>query len=644
MILSDFIAINYKSCRHLEIVIRDNSPTILIGENDCGKTTLLKAINYLLDSEPKKDIYWSTDKTDRQDLSHSPMKVEEINSIFNAKGLPNLLHHHKADSKYVVFAGKVKLDDCDNVFDDLISYQLRWAIESSILNNSNNFWLIRVFSLGCEPETYYLSEHPKDAGLKDIYAYSTESKAKSLREKYDPSKKNLVNDNDSGKYTIYENLRAVLKSVETEKTYIAISNKQWKSDVNVFPEYVYLDWKGSLDTVTETTERMVKDIIQQEVKEAQNAANNLKEAAQDKIDSQLALFGIQEEVSIIEKIIANINFDVKANLSELLVKKVGIENSIHIEDQGEGIKRQIWFALIKYQSQQKFSVDVKKRYLWCFDEPETHLHPKAQRDFFQTLVNLANKNFQILISTHSTIFVDASHLDNIYNFSKNNGYTNISNTLHVQDIFYSLGVKNSDFLFYNKFLMVEGATELQLIPKLYKLYTKKTLYQDHIQIINLNGCKNVRHTDYVFSSLLSGFVKPDDITVYILDSDTKLDKHGENKFFVGKQDLEDAIPAQVWIKLTKTIFNGLVDVTQEEVFNIVNSVENKNQKKFAPLFKKLMHTKLSATGLVNPEDEILKLPSKSEAWGKLIADHIESVEDIPLPIIHAFDALRSYNY
>ena len=649
MLLTHFISLNYKSCRYVEITLKDNRPTVLIGENDCGKTSILTAINYLLDSSLKKSINYLSETSERSDLSHTPLSTKEINEILQKSHIPTLLPVENMEndcSHQIVFAGKFLIESCDiDNEESKSSEQLKWLLESSSNTSDQSFWVVRLFNAkDGTGATYYLQLHATDPELADIYS-CTEAKAKSLGAKFNPQWKNLNNDNGVGKSSIYERIRSILLTNETLPSWVIVPEKRWKSDLTLFPDYKYLDWKGSLDGILEATSEILKEAIKEEIQQAQEAVNKLKKSAQEKIDAQIAAFGIHNEVSVIEEIIANINFDVKPTLTELLVKKNGTSNTIHIDDQGEGIKRQIWFALLKYRSQQHTNITNKKRYLWCFDEPETHLHPKAQRNFFKTLQHLSQKNFQVMISTHSTTFVDASRISEIHSFEKSNHYTKIGSVQSAQDIHKTLGLKNSDFLFFDKFLIVEGDTEQELLPLLYELHTGNTLSSQHIKIINLGGSKKYEHTNLALQELLNGYSKLSDTAIYLMDSDTKLKKN-EFTFLVGKQDLEDAIPTTVWCSIIREVFDTTIHIDESDIQTIIdripatspNSPALSKNDKFAEKLRALVQNKLAE---VNRDAEKWKFRPKGKEWGELIARHITSASQIPKPILAAFDRLNN---
>nr|WP_082296886.1 AAA family ATPase [Moritella viscosa] len=368
-------------------------------------------------------------------------------------------------------------------------------------------------------------------------------------------------------------------------------------------------------------------------------SERLRTRAQTKINDRLEALGIHNEVPSIQSISANVSFELKNQLTDLFVGKSSSENDVHIDNQGEGIKRQIWFALLKLQAEQ--SSETNKRYVWCFDEPETHLHPKAQREFINTLRLLSEQHFQIMVSTHSTIFVNASKLEDINTFRIHNSYTQNGTINVVGDIFDSLGVMNSDFLFFNKFLIVEGNTEQALIPMLYQKYTGRTLREDNIQQINLKGCTNEGIANDLLDNLINGFAKRDDISIYIFDADTNKQEDAQT-FVVGKQDLEDSLPISIWPRIVNDVFEGDIEVTELEIIQIIDNIPAAQQgttlqanKKFAPKLQALIRQKLVA---ICESERIVDWPNKSFDWGLKIGNHM-NVSDIPSPIQRAFNAI-----
>jgi putative ATP-dependent endonuclease of OLD family len=644
MLLKEVIAINYKSAQKTKIEIKSNSPTLLIGENDCGKTTSLNSIRLLLEQSFSACI--PNDKTEKNDLSHTALTKAEINAYLREQDLPELFEQLEDEQqKFIVCLGKFQVEDFDKDSEE-ISNQLRWVIESARLNDEQcrYFYKARVInSTTGSYEIYYSHNHPDEQRLASIYS-STQTQVNSAMIEHNPEKENLINDNGEGRYTIYESIRSILNTVPCTYKFVKFSDdakqKKWKQDLqSAFPEYAYLSWNESLEGITKAANAILTESIEAEVTRAKKISGILRTRAQTKINQKLEKLGIQNEVPSIESISASVNFELKNQLTDLFVGKDSSEESVHIDNQGEGIKRQIWFALLRLQAEQE--TETNKRYVWCFDEPETHLHPRAQREFIKTLSLLSEQHFQILVSTHSTIFVNASKLENINTFKIDNSYTKTGAIEEVKDIFDTLGVLNSDFLFFNKFLIVEGNTEQTLIPLLYSKYKGCTLRENNIQLINLKGCTNQDMANYVLDSLIDGFAKRDDLSVYIFDADTNKQEDTQT-FIVGKQDLEDSLPSSLWPLIVREVYGVDIEVTEQDVTSIIDAIPMAQQgqtlqanQKFAPKLRDLIRQKLVE---INRAERIDEWPNKSFDWGAIIGRHLD-VTEIPESIKRAFDVL-----
>lgn len=644
MLLTKVFTLNYKSAQKTALKVKRSSPTILIGENDCGKTTSLNSTRLLLDHSFSVSV--PNDKSEKNDLSHTALTKAEINHYLEENDLPVLFESTEDETqKFIVSIGKFQIEAFDLESEEL-SNHLRWVIESARICDDQNkyFYKARVINASNGlSDIFYAHENPNNEELSSLYSLG-QAAINAVMRNHNPEEQNLVNDNGEGPHSIYEKMRSILRTVPCSYKFVKFADdakqKKWKLDLQcAYPEYAYLSWNESLEGITKAANVILSDSIEVEVNRAKTISERLRTRAQTKINERLEALGIHNEVPSIQSISANVSFELKHQLTDLFVGKSSSEDDVHIDNQGEGIKRQIWFALLKLQAEQ--SSETNKRYVWCFDEPETHLHPKAQREFINTLRSLSGQHFQIMVSTHSTIFVNASKLEEINTFRINNSYTQIGTINAVGDIFDTLGVMNSDFLFFNKFLIVEGNTEQALIPLLYKNFTGRTLREDNIQQINLKGCTNEYIANDLLDSLINGFAKRDDISIYIFDADTNKQEDAQT-FVVGKQDLEDSLPITIWPRIVNDVFEGDIEVSEQEITQIIDNIPAAQQgttlpanQKFAPKLQALIRQKLVAIG--QPE-RIVDWPNKSFDWGLKIGNHMD-VSDIPSSIQRAFNAI-----
>ena len=90
------------------------------------------------------------------------------------------------------------------------------------------------------------------------------------------------------------------------------------------------------------------------------------------------------------------------------------QNDLDLEWKGSGYQRLALFAMISYYA--KLIKD--KKVIWGIDEPEGSLQSKLQKHTFQNLKKLA-QNHCIIITTHSSFFIDIHHLDTTFLLESN---------------------------------------------------------------------------------------------------------------------------------------------------------------------------------------------------------------------------------
>ena len=106
-----------------------------------------------------------------------------------------------------------------------------------------------------------------------------------------------------------------------------------------------------------------------------------------------------------------------------------------------------------------FLLRKEKRHIFAIEEPETHFHPSLARRFFNILKDVS-KNKQIILTTHSPVFMDLANLSNAWIFRKNENRETEAHRIQGEEdlraVSYELGIKPSDVFFADRILFVEG--------------------------------------------------------------------------------------------------------------------------------------------------------------------------------------------
>lgn len=628
--------VNFRSCQDLVIDFNHSVPNVFIGINDCGKSTILKALELLLGDKSKYNAI--AEGQNRSDLSNTPASKEAFDNVFKSFDLP--VPSYDFDTTFVL--GKLKFTDkeLEKFKVANITQGLQWCIENS---TNNEVFLFKTYT-DSYSRLFLLTKDDKE---ESQLWQKSQADLNKLIKSSGVTDQEIENENGKGRFSNFEKLRALYNKIETERTWA--EHKLAKEDKGIFPEFKYFDWNCSFDDINSLADSIMKEHIEEYLSPLKEQAKSAAELAAVEINKRFdELSGVIRSVAKgVESINSKVHFDVKEKISDIMVKKASSDGFIHLENQGEGLKRQIWFSLIKSKAEITPEEDINK-FIWAFDEPETHLYPAAQREFFDILNKISTGNVQNLICTHSTVFIDKSKMDCIQSVTqKENGYSEINKCEDVDSVYSSLGVKNSDFLFFDKFLIVEGDTEQHLIPQMFELYTGETFLDKNIQLINLQGKDKWSKNKAILDGIMNGFKKSEDHLLFLFDNDMRFEIGEsvitENMYFVGSQDIEDSIVSSCWVEILNDKYDEISEFSEEEIeklkFEIPNNQSIDSNKKFYKKLDSLIVNKWAAAG--KNIDELVRIPSKGKESSDFLMSGITRPEIIPIRIKEAFDKLLS---
>lgn len=639
MILKRLLIFNYQSLQNVQLDLEVDAPTIFVGINDSGKSVILKALGLLLNLTPQ--FAFQRDASAKRDLSNTVLTKEVFEDTLTANGLPLLDY----TGQQAVVAGKFILESSDLAEDITagLSNELLWTIEKS---TESTIWLAKVFSNAAgSSEVYLLSQDgdPSSADLRELWSKGSKELT-TLRKKTSITDEEVTNLNKAGRFKNLEQIRALYSHAKLEKKWCKYS--EYKKDIEYFPQYRYLGWEFSLEDLKRIATDTMKSIIDQHTTNVKKLAGSEAELAEKEVNEALASYAslLKEDVPTLTGLKTHLIFDVKPGVSDVLVNKVNADSDIHLDSQGEGVKRQIWFALIRIAAVKASTVAGPSRhqFFWCFDEPETHLYPAAQRNFFDALMTLAGTSIQVALSTHSTIFTDRASLPSIKNVLLEHGYTKIGMCSSTDDILDALEAKNSDFLFYDKFLIVEGDTESELIPYLYRLLKNRSLEANGIQLVNLGGKDKRSQLISAIKNIFTGFRKPDECMILLLDGDARheaLPTNGLTVHYVGKQDIEDSLGSDIWMRLLKKVgLDSLISKKRlEEIKSEIPETPVQRNQKFFSRLKAELISRGSQDGA--SQRVIDNYPQKGKQLGQLLKESITALDEIPAQITSVLKTL-----
>jgi putative ATP-dependent endonuclease of OLD family len=361
----------------------------------------------------------------------------------------------------------------------------------------------------------------------------------------------------------------------------------------------------------------------------------------DDVTSQIKERGILDKLKIYLHDLTDIRVEPVFQTRDLNVdaKVKFLENNteINIDNKGDGTKRRITMALLEFKKEQSL-VPNDDQTIYLLDEPDTHLHVKAQLELIETIQGFASAKNQVIFTTHSPFIVNAVKPSQIRLLSRDDGVTNIK---FIRDaaltdpgrLLRSLGIENMHLFFSRQLIIVEGETEEHFLPIYYLKQNQRTMSSRLVKIINVKGVHNI-----------VGFARAilelhDNTKIYILcDNDisgelaeliAQIRVPDDHKFYVGTREFEDAFQSDVLHRCWSRYYEECerlapADWTPEAIEQLKETCIASN-KKFSKALKEL-----------NQGGKAMTKPM----LGKALGDYAEP-DEIPQPIHNLFTKLEN---
>lgn len=204
-----------------------------------------------------------------------------------------------------------------------------------------------------------------------------------------------------------------------------------------------------------------------------------------------------------------------------------------IEAFGEGTKKKLWMSLLEWDRITQKEVR-NTSIIRAYDEPDVNLDYSAERKLFSNILDITSSpgsSIQSFISTHSMTMVDRAPAKSVYLIQSQDVQRRIEHIksdndeqleLFLTTVGRSLGITNSALFYEKAFIVVEGESEENCLPILYKHVYGRALIEDGIVLVNLKSCG-------AWSQILKILLRnKSHLTVLLLDNDVKNGGTGVN--------------------------------------------------------------------------------------------------------------------
>lgn len=427
IIISEIRIKNFRSLKDLKVKLSPNI-TLLVGMNNAGKTTFLRALNIAL-------------SIDKQFISKEDLFINK-----NGEELPEEQRIITIDMK-IIPANKAA------TFDEKWLYDFK---DGSISTDRNG---------------------------NEFFAYRT--KIDFTKNKYSSQPKRYkIMDWESGNAdeTEYGELKADISNIpfyfiDAQRDLNEETTKR-TSDFGTLAGKVDYD-----DVIKKELEDQLKILNDKAVKDSpvlKKLRDNL-----EKLNKTVQNNGKGVEITPFPKKVRDLNKGMKVHFQD------GESDSFSLEYHGMGTRSWASLLTFKAKIEQytdEHNEDNKPFHPSLgLEEPEAHLHPNAQRQVYKQLSEVKG---QKIISTHSPYIVQQADLSEIRHFSKEKDFTEVSQInlevlkrKEINQIKLDIGSSKGEILFSKAVVLCEGETEETALPIFAESYWGKTPYELGVSFI-----------------------------------------------------------------------------------------------------------------------------------------------------------------
>ncbi|PLS85448.1 MAG: hypothetical protein CYG60_12555 [Actinobacteria bacterium] len=320
---------------------------------------------------------------------------------------------------------------------------------------------------------------------------------------------------------------------------------------------------------------------------------------------------------------------------------------------GEGTKRRLWMGLLEWE-RQATSGNASQSVIRLYDEPDANLHYEAQRQLFANISEMAaepDSRTQCFVCTHSVTLVNnapsraisliRTEGDGGRSLDRISGPEDEEVVQFFGEIGRAVGLSNTVLLQERGFLVVEGESEADAVPKIYRKLYGRSMREDGLILVNLHTCSAWKS---VLEMLLKNRLA---MTHMLLDADCRdpessarisaeaFEELGcEPEFetqqvsYIGEKEFEDAFTNEIIVRALNEKFPREDETVWAE--KQIDSMRNFRDK-FSDNLKMVVRQQC-VRGLRSSVSK----PSLAAA----IVGQCQSESDVPRAIVDAFDSLR----
>ena len=464
----------------------------------------------------------------------------------------------------------------------------------------------------------FRAEVPKNEELRVNFPTLSAAEQKAIIEKYDPDALETTSNSDN-RIDWFNQFITTVEKVEDWKEIPANFQK-------ILPRtqrFGAMDYASPENLINRTVKQVFETVLFEELEEGEEGERELKkslkdieEEAEQKINEKVAELEdyIQRYAPSVEKITYKPQIDFSRGFQSGDFKVDEGRGEHYLNKSGDGTKRKIFMATTDWDREVTLAIQAEEGALpdiiRAYDEPDTNLDYHAQRQLYKSISDISipeKSNIQSIICTHSPLMIDRAPAKSIRMLSMGEDGLPFVDRLQVgtdekvekflSEVARDLGITNSLMFYENCFVFVEGETEANALPLFYKTLYNHSMLEDGINIINVKG-----------KSAFKGFLRlfsrnRQELALFLMDqdcADTYEDKMTEqvlreNEFseefcqnrmvLVGRQEFEDLFGPGIFTR----VFNRKWPKKEGEWISDDFANIDPNKNKYSKELKKIVH-------------------------------------------------------
>lgn len=518
---------NFRLLKNVDIVL-DKSLTLIVGKNNTGKTSVAHLLQSIINE--KKNLSFNDYPLEcRQQLYETLEK-------YWAGQLKNTEIKNQIEETKVIFYIDYSEDGEDQCLGELRNFIIDMddtlnTARIDVVYSFNDLKAAELFDTCRKRYDELLATKEKEnsqSGQSDSLLYDKSIIAAVVKEQFDKFFSLIVLAvNPTNTYDYQERHLNLLKKLFTCRMIEAERNLDESENKNEHP------LANIMNRVFSQDEDQLTEALRPIINELNHYVDNMSFAAQRKINSlmdkiveSMVRFGYPSTEDM--RLKANTDISLKQqilNSTDLTYTSANAEESLPSTHNGLGYKNLIKISLMLHEFARAVNANDATIPLLLMEEPEAHMHPQLQTAFVSFLDKFLEdeigkeKLSQVILSTHS------AHVANTVNFKQVRYMRRQKEFVICKDLqnFYEsaqsdevkkenleflqkyLKLSYCDLYFCDKAILVEGAAERLLLPKMISKCEedglfgtqKPTLASQYYTIVEVGGAYAHRFYEFV---------------------------------------------------------------------------------------------------------------------------------------------------